>query len=80
MKAKEIQVGGRYVAKMSGKLTTVEVKGIRETSSYRAHQPYTPTTRYDVVNLTTGRQTMFRSATKFRYAVPSGTVYAKETK
>ncbi len=66
MKKAEIKVGGLYTVKVSGKLTTVRVDAIRETGSYRAHQPHTPTTLYDVTNLTTGRKTTFRSATKFR--------------
>lgn len=69
MKAKEIQIGGHYSAKVSGNLTTVRVDAIRETSSYRAHQPYTPVTRYDVTNLATGRKITFRSAAKFRCVV-----------
>lgn len=66
MKKHEIKVGGHYIAKVSGKLTTVKVEAIRKTNSYRAHQPHTPVTRYDVTNLTTGRRTTFRSAAKFR--------------
>ena len=68
MKKHEIKVGCTYVAKVGGNLTTVRVDAIRETSSYRAHQPHTPVTRYDVTNLATGRRTTFRSAAKFRQA------------
>ncbi len=68
MKKHKIKVGENYIAKISGKLTTVRVDAIRETNSYRAHQPHTPTTRYDVTNLVTGRRTTFRSALKFRRA------------
>lgn len=66
MKKNQIVVGGHYLAKVSGRITTVRVDAIRETSSYRANQPYTPVTRYDVTNLATGRRTTFRSAAKFR--------------
>jgi len=59
MKAREIQVGGRYVMKVSGKLTTVRVDAIREN--------YKGRTVYDVTNLATGRRTMARSAAKFRW-------------
>ena len=68
MKASEIKVGGLYVAKVSLKLTTVRVDEIREV--------YFPTlrkivTRYDITNLMTNRSTSFRSAAKFRSAVPT---------
>src|SRR5688572_4524638 len=69
MKKSEIVQGGHYIARVSGKLTTVRVDAIRETQSYRAHHPHTPTTMYDVTNLATGRKTTFRSAQKFRRAV-----------
>ncbi len=72
MKAKEIVVGGKYVARISGKLTTVRVDQIR------ARGPIGRVARetivYDVTNLSTGRKTTFRSAAKFRHAAgdPSG--------
>jgi hypothetical protein len=66
MKASQIEVGGRYHAKVGGRVVTVRVDAIRETSSYRAHRPYTPATHYDVTNLATGRRTTFRSPQKFR--------------
>lgn len=56
MKAAEIKVGGVYTAKVNGKLTTVRVDVIW----------HYPATYYDVTNLTTGRQTTFRSAQRFR--------------
>ena len=66
MKAKEIKIGGVYVAKISSKLTTVRVDEIRTTS-------YNPVRiHYDVTNLATGRRTTFRSASKFRH--PTETV------
>ncbi len=68
MKKSEIQVGGKYLAKVSGSVTTVRVDAIknRYTNSrgqllYRQH--------YDVTNLKTNRKTTFRSAAKFRSAV-----------
>ena len=66
MKAKDIVVGGKYVAKVSGRLTTVRVDDIR--LGYRDNRVY------HVTNLTTGRKTIFRSAAKFRHAAgdPSG--------
>lgn len=69
MKKAEITVGGTYLAKVSGKLTTVRVDAIRESQSYRAHQPHTAITLYDITNLTTKRRITFRSAAKFRRVV-----------
>ena len=77
MKKSEIHVGGYYVAKVGGKLTTVRVDVIRE-EPVAYVGPYTTKTmtwRYDVTNLTTGRKTTFRSAAKFRgVAVPKSRV------
>ena len=74
MKAKDIVLGGKYVAKVSGKLTTVRVDAIREVShyagtSYGSASKYREQTVYDVTNLTTGRKTVFRSAAKFQRVV-----------
>ena len=79
MKAKDIVVGGKYTAKVSGKLTTVRVDEIREvdrqcmSGGLRSLAGKTEG-RYDVTNLTTGRKTTFRSAAKFRHVAgnPSG--------
>lgn len=72
MKKDEIKVGGHYVAKVSGKLTTVRVDAIRETSaanySWRTNNGF----RYDVTNLKTGRKTTFKSAAKFRWVAKPG--------
>ncbi len=70
MKAKDIVVGGRYVAKVSGKSTTVCVDAIR-TANRRRYGPFCESklvdvTVYDVTNLATGRKLTFRSAAKFR--------------
>ena len=72
MKAKDIVVGGKYVAKVSGKLVTVRVDAIRTRQSGFGQRPATDV--YDVTNLTTGRKTTFRSAAKFRHVAgdPSG--------
>jgi len=64
MKKNEIKEGSHYVAKVSGKLTTVRVDKIRVASSYGAAM--TAVTVYDVTNLSTKRKTTFRSAQKFR--------------
>lgn len=64
MKKSEIKVGGRYAAKVNGRVVVVRVLGIREVG-WETRNP----TRYDVVNEATGRKTSFRSATKFRSEV-----------
>lgn len=81
MKASQIQVGGNYVARVSGRLVTVRVDGIREVAKYRrtnySGQSETRlATVYDVTNLSTGRKLTFRSAAKFRSRV-LGTVIVK---
>ena len=74
MKANEIEKGGKYIAKVSGNLTTVRVDEIREVikrgwNSYAAAPTYRDAVVYDVTNLTTGRRTTFKSAAKFRRPV-----------
>ncbi len=67
MKKHEIEVGGHYIAKVAGRLTTVRVNAIREDGLRISNGRSTfSATRYDVVNLSTGRKTTFRSAAKFR--------------
>lgn len=71
MKAKDIKIGDTYIARISGKLTTVRVTDIRERFSpgrYGANGRWQ--SFYDVVNLRTNRRTTFRSAQKFRW--PAG--------
>jgi hypothetical protein len=64
MKNSEIQVGGHYKAKVSGRIVTVRVDAI-----YQRHSFNRETTVFDVTNLMTGRKTTFKSAMKFRRAV-----------
>ena len=59
MKKAEIKAGGIYVAKVSGKLTSVRVDAINESS-------FSSRTIYAVMNLKTGRKITFRSAMRFR--------------
>ena len=62
MKKADIKVGGHYRAKVNGRLTTVRVDAISDSSwAATGHGSVS----YDVTNLTTGRQTTFRSAQKF---------------
>lgn len=73
MLKKDIKVGGVYEAKVNGRLTKVRVDGIDERDGYKSVAfGYTTksATRYRVTNLTTGRATVFRSASKFRAEVP----------
>jgi len=62
MLKKEIVVGGRYLAKVSGNITIVRVKEIRE----RRYASRNNSVFYVVINEKTGRQVEFRSAAKFR--------------
>jgi hypothetical protein len=61
MKAKDIQIGGRYAARVSGKFVTVRVLEVYETSNWR-NRP-----NWSVVNENTGRKLVFHSAAKFRH-------------
>ena len=58
MKASQIEVGGRYLAKVSGRVVPVVVKSI-----IRNHRDQL---RYNVENTVTGRSLVFMSAQKFR--------------
>lgn len=64
MKKNQIEVGGTYLAKASGKLTKVRVHQIEEAPRFGSHR--SGGTVYRVTNLSTGPTTMFRSAAKFR--------------
>jgi hypothetical protein len=75
MKLTEIEIGGRYIAKVSGQLTTVRVLAIRETTTWRGDRTQK---RIDVVNERTGRKTTFASAAKLRRAVGSASGNGKE--
>ena len=65
MKAKDIVVGGVYLARVSGKLTSVRVDAIEEVYSSRCRWR----DWYRVTNLATGRKLTFYSPQKFRGAV-----------
>lgn len=70
MKISEVQVGGRYIAKVSGELTTVRVLGIREIPPpWHGSNSDRWRKRIDVINERTGRKTSFASASKLRRAV-----------
>jgi hypothetical protein len=65
MKAREIQTGGHYKAKVNGRIVTVRVNSITEDWTHNPLSPRTRT-RYHVTNLSTGRNTVFHSPAKFR--------------
>jgi AAA domain/UvrD-like helicase C-terminal domain len=74
VKQSEIKVGGHYVAKVSGKITTVRVDNIRKVEGFTASplsgmRSRSDTTVYEVTNIRTGRRLSFHSAAKFRAPV-----------
>lgn len=73
MKAKDIEIGGLYTARISGKFTTVRVDRVdyRSRPGRFAHTGAAVRTIYEVTNMNTGRQITFRSAAKFRSKVVS---------
>ena len=62
MRKSEIQVGGEYTARVSGRFVTVRVLQTTESVSLSGKRRET----YCVLNLATGRKLMFKSAAKFR--------------
>ena len=77
MKKSEIKIGGYYLAKINGRLVTVQVDRVNETTKTRNGKIYFGD-HYDVTNLATGRKVTFRSAARFRSEVgvpkePAGT-------
>jgi len=71
MKIAEINIGQRYIAKVSGTLTTVRVLAIREVPGAWAASGTSVRGRQviDVVNERTGRRLTFRSAARLRRQV-----------
>jgi hypothetical protein len=65
MKLKDIEVGGRYRAKVSGSLTTVHVLDLKETSTFGGRYR----TTIVAVNESTGRRITIRSAQRLRSRV-----------
>lgn len=65
MKLKDIEVGGRYRAKVSGRLTTVRVLDLKESSTFGGRYR----TTIVAVNESTGRQISIRSAQRLRSRV-----------
>lgn len=63
MKQADIKKGELYIAKVNNKLTTVKVVEIRDTGFPKGIS-------YRVLNIATGRETLFKSAAKFRGIAP----------
>lgn len=68
MKLADIAVGGRYTAKVSGRIVTVRVVGMREVPPPFNRGNWQ--NRIKVVNEATGRTTEFKSAARLRAPAP----------
>jgi hypothetical protein len=66
MKRRDIEVGGRYLAKVSGALVAVRVIEIKEIPPAAWAARGTWRTLYTAVSERTGRQLTIRSAQRFR--------------
>jgi hypothetical protein len=66
MKLSDVQVGGRYTAKVSQKVVVVKVVAIDEVPSTRWSKAKT---RIEAVNEATGRRITLRSAQRLRAAI-----------
>ena len=69
MKLSEIQVGGRYRAKVSGRLVVVRVSKIEQAPAFSVTSGNHYRTRIEVVNEATGRRIILRSAQRLRFRV-----------
>ncbi len=65
MKKAEIQIGGIYLAKVSGQVVPVRVTKERDTYSYNGNYRMT----WEATNLRTGRTVRIKSAQRFRRRV-----------
>ncbi|MAD80992.1 MAG: hypothetical protein CMJ50_09160 [Planctomycetaceae bacterium] len=66
MKLKDVTIGGRYRARVSGAMTTVRVLDLKESSTFGGRFR----TTIVAVNETTGRQITIRSAQRLRPLCP----------
>ena len=64
MKLSDVEIGGRYRAKVSGQMVTVRVTEIRDSASFGRSK-----TVIYAVNETTGRQIVIRSPRRLRSRV-----------
>ena len=75
MKLSDVQVGGRYTAKVSGRIVTVrvvEIIGVQATRWSNAK------TRIEAVNEATGRQITIRSPQRLRKCVNRGCEFCQQ--
>jgi hypothetical protein len=68
MKARQIQINGRYVARVSGQMAVVEILGTVTSYDYRGNLR----THYHARNLLSGRAITIRSAAGLRYEATPG--------
>jgi hypothetical protein len=76
MKLNEIQVGGRYTAKVSGQIVTVRVVEIVAVEATRWSNAKS---RIEAVNEATGRKISVRSPQRLRQRVDSGCEFCRQT-
>ncbi len=69
MKSSEIEVGGKYTAKVSGQIVTVRVDQIKE-HYQRSSERWVD--HYECTNLNTSRRITIKSCQRFRAKVGSG--------
>lgn len=74
MTASQVKVGGVYLAKVSNRIVEVRLDKIDSIDMRQGTMGLVTKRIYRVTNLRTGRQTSFRSASKFR----SGTLSPEE--
>jgi hypothetical protein len=76
MKLNEIEVGGRYTAKVSGRIATVRVTEIAAVEATRGSNAKT---QIEAVNETTGRRITIRSPQRLRSRVDDGCEFCRQT-
>jgi len=62
MLKKDIQVGGRYLANVSGRPTVVRITGERKRATYTLRGGDRDLTQWTAINEATGRDVLIRSA------------------
>jgi hypothetical protein len=78
VKLSEIQIGGRYRAKVSGRLVVVRVSKIEQASAFSVTSGNHFRTRIEVVNEATGRRINFRSPQRLRRQVEDGCEFCRQ--
>ena len=75
MKLSDVQIGGRYTAKVSGRIVTVRVVEIVEVEATRWSRART---RIEAVNEATGRQISIRSPLRLRRCLDRGCEFCRQ--